>query len=97
MDSQTFSPVDDSVKAGLQEIFPLSYYDPADYTGLFVALASRHNSATTTGGVINAADGLGIRGHMAITGVRARSWAKEHVDLGRAGVAHARRLAMPSR
>ena len=49
------------------------------------------------GEVINAADGPGIRDHMAVTGVRARSWAKEHVDLGRAGVANARRLAMPSR
>ena len=42
--------------------FPLKWDDAADYTGPFVAFASRRNSATTTGEVVNAADGLGIRG-----------------------------------
>jgi len=64
----TFSPASDEVAAGLREVFPLSCDDPAEYTGLFVALASRGNAATTTGEVINAADGLGIRGHLAVTG-----------------------------
>ena len=76
MDGVTFSPAEDSVRAGLEEVFPLGCDDPADYTGLFVALASRNNAATTTGEVINAADGIGIRGHMAVCGGRARSWAK---------------------
>jgi 2,3-dihydroxy-2,3-dihydrophenylpropionate dehydrogenase len=72
-----FSPQDDSVKEGLAQLFPLTCDDPADYAGLFVALASRNNAATTTGEVINAADGIRIRGHMAVTGQGARSWVKE--------------------
>ena len=77
MQNFVFSPQDESVKAGLAEIFPLTCDDPADYAGLFVALASRNNAATTTGEVINAADGLGIRGTMAVTGERARTWASK--------------------
>ncbi len=77
MQDVVFSPEDESIRAGLRAIFPLACDDPADYAGLFVALASRRNAATTTGEVINAADGLGIRGHMAVTGSRARSWASE--------------------
>lgn len=77
MQDVLFSPEDESIRAGLRAIFPLACDDPADYAGLFVALASRRNAATTTGEVINAADGLGIRGHMAVTGSRARSWASE--------------------
>lgn len=72
MDHVTFSPASDEIAQGVREKFPLPNDNPADYTGLFVALASRRNAATTTGEVINAADGVGIRGHMAITGVRAK-------------------------
>lgn len=68
----TFSPATKEVAEGLKSVFPLSCDDPAEYTGLFVALASRGNAATTTGEVINAADGLGIRGHMGITGQRVK-------------------------
>ena len=77
MQDFVFSPEDAAVKAGLAKVFPLPYDDPADYAGLFVALASRNNAATTTGEVINAADGIRIRGHMAVTGESARSWAKD--------------------
>jgi len=66
------SPETQEVADMVFQAFPLKCDDPADYTGLFVALASRRNAATTTGEVINAADGVGIRGHMAITGVRAK-------------------------
>lgn len=34
----------------------------ADYTGTYVLLASRDNSATTTGSVHNCDGGLGVRG-----------------------------------
>ena len=72
MDHVTFSPASDEIAQGVREKFPLPNDDPADYTGLFVALASRRNAATTTGEVINAADGVAIRGHMAVTGLRAK-------------------------
>ena len=68
----TFSPATEEVAEGIKSVFPLSCDDPADYTGLFVALASRSNAATTTGEVINAADGLGIRGHLGTTGQRVK-------------------------
>lgn len=68
VDDYAFSPATPEVKAGLAEIFPLPSDDPADYAGLFVTLASRRNNATTTGEVIHAADGIGIRGHLAPTG-----------------------------
>ena len=63
-----FAPLDPTIAEGLIGKFPLQCDKPEDYTGLFVALASRDNAATTTGEVINAADGIGIRGHMAVTG-----------------------------
>ena len=72
MQDVTFSPASDEIAERLKQIFPLPNDDPADYSGLFVALASRRNAATTTGEVINAADGLAIRGHMAVTGARAK-------------------------
>lgn len=47
----------------LASIFPLQFLpDPKDYTGPFVLLASRENAATTTGALIQADMGLGIRG-----------------------------------
>ena len=63
-----FSPQTQEVADMVFQAFPLKCDDPADYTGLFVALASRRNAATTTGEVINAADGLGIRGTTFLTG-----------------------------
>lgn len=63
-----FSPLDPAIAKGVADKFPLHCDRPEDYTGLFVALASRNNAATTTGEVINAADGIGIRGHMAVSG-----------------------------
>lgn len=68
MQDTTFSPASAQIAEGLKGVFPLPCVDPEDYTGLFVALASRNNAATTTGEVINAADGLGIRGTVALTG-----------------------------
>ena len=62
-----FSPQIEEIERACAEKFPLSCMDPADYAGLFVALASRKNAATTTGEVINAADGVAIRGHMSVT------------------------------
>lgn len=38
---------------------------PADYTGTYVLLASRENSATTTGSVHNCDGGIGVRGRKA--------------------------------
>ena len=67
-----FSPVDPTIAKGIVDKFPLHCDRPEDYTGLFVALASRNNAATTTGEVINAADGIGIRGHMAVSGTASR-------------------------
>ena len=67
-----FSPIDPAVAKGIVDKFPLHCDRPEDYTGLFVALASRNNAATTTGEVINAADGIGIRGHMAVSGAAFR-------------------------
>jgi len=67
-----FAPTDPVIARGIADKFPLQCDDPADYTGLFVALASRQNAATTTGEVINAADGIGIRGHMSISGATSR-------------------------
>jgi len=77
MEHVTFSPASDEIAQGIRGKFPLPNDDPADYAGLFVALASRRNAATTTGEFLNAADGIGIRGHMAVTGLHAkRSGAK---------------------
>lgn len=73
----TFSPASDDVARGLQDVFPLDCVEPENYTGLFVALASRNNAATTTGEVINAADGIAIRGHLAITGSAMKLHAKK--------------------
>ena len=68
MHNTVFSPEDSRIANAVQAAFPLPCMEPEDYTGLFVALASRANAPTTTGEVINAADGLGIRGTMALTG-----------------------------
>jgi 2,3-dihydroxy-2,3-dihydrophenylpropionate dehydrogenase/cis-2,3-dihydrobiphenyl-2,3-diol dehydrogenase len=73
MQNTTFSPATPEIAAGLKDVFPLQCMDPEDYTGLYVALASRGNAATTTGEVINAADGLGIRGTIALTGAAIRA------------------------
>jgi len=67
-----FAPTDPKIAQGIADKFPLHCDAPEDYTGLFVALASRQNSATTTGEVINAADGLAIRGHMSISGTSSK-------------------------
>jgi len=67
MQDTIFSPSVAQVEQGLKGVFPLQHMEPEDYTGLYVALASRNNAATTTGEVINAADGLAIRGMIAST------------------------------
>ena len=47
----------------LAAIFPLGFMpEPSDYTGHYVLLASRDQSRTTTGALIQADMGLGIRG-----------------------------------
>jgi len=71
-DGYTFSPQTDEVAQMVRDCFPLPLDDPADYAGLFVALASRGNAATTTGEVVNAADGLAIRGTTFLTGAHFR-------------------------
>lgn len=49
--------------AELAAIFPLQFLpEPADYTGAYVFLASRSDAATTTGALLQADLGLGIRG-----------------------------------
>jgi hypothetical protein len=46
-----------------QATTPLAFLPkPADYTGHFVQLASRANSAATTGAVIECDGGIGVRG-----------------------------------
>ena len=72
MQNTVFSPQVAAIADAVKSAFPLPCMEPEDYTGLYVALASRANAATTTGEVINAADGLGIRGTMAVTGKAAR-------------------------
>jgi NAD(P)-dependent dehydrogenase (short-subunit alcohol dehydrogenase family) len=42
--------------------------EPADYTGHYVLLASKANSSTATGAVINCDGGLGVRGIGAVAG-----------------------------
>lgn len=42
--------------------------EPADYTGPYVLLASKANSSTATGAVINCDGGLGVRGIGAVAG-----------------------------
>lgn len=66
-----YAPSQAAIADAVAAAFPLPHTDPKLYTGMFVALASRHNAATTTGEVINAADGIAIRGHMAVVGSRA--------------------------
>lgn len=73
MQDVTFSPASEDIANGLEGVFPLPCDAPEDYTGLFVALASRNNAATTTGEVINAGDGLAIRGTVALTGAAAKA------------------------
>ena len=49
--------------AELATVFPLEFFpEAADYTGQYVLLASRDNARTTTGAIIAADVGLGIRG-----------------------------------
>jgi len=71
-----FSPNVPEITASLQNLFPLPCMDPEDYTGIYVALASRTNAATTTGEFINAADGIAIRGHLAVTGRESKKKAR---------------------
>lgn len=53
----------------LRDITPLSIAaTPAQYCGPYVLLASRNNSATMTGAIINADGGLGVRGIMNVRG-----------------------------
>lgn len=54
--------------AGILKSFPLQHIEPEAYTGIYVALASREGTMTTTGAVIDAADGLCARGHFATCG-----------------------------
>jgi 2,3-dihydroxy-2,3-dihydrophenylpropionate dehydrogenase len=47
----------------LATVFPLEFFpDAADYTGQYVLLASKEHARTTTGAIISADLGLGIRG-----------------------------------
>lgn len=68
LNESVFAPNDDEAFQALAKLFPLARFEPEDYTGIFVALASRANSSTTTGEVINAGNGLGIRGTMTLSG-----------------------------
>lgn len=53
----------------LRDITPLSIAaTPAQYCGPYVLLASRDNSATMTGAIVNADGGLGVRGIMNVRG-----------------------------
>jgi 2,3-dihydroxy-2,3-dihydrophenylpropionate dehydrogenase len=67
MSEQVFAPTDADTAERITAMFPLKESSPRAYTGLYVALASRDNSATITGETIQAGDGLGARGHMFVT------------------------------
>jgi 2,3-dihydroxy-2,3-dihydrophenylpropionate dehydrogenase len=67
MGETVFAPNDESTIERVTSHFPLHESDPRSYTGLYVALASRTDSATITGETIMAADGIGARGHVSVT------------------------------
>jgi 2,3-dihydroxy-2,3-dihydrophenylpropionate dehydrogenase len=55
--------------ADIAPLLPLDYSPTAqDYTGMYVALASNANSATTTGAVVQADGGLRVRGIGRVSG-----------------------------
>jgi len=69
---QVYSPATPEIAESLKGFYPLHCVEPEDYVGLYVALASRQNSATITGETINASDGSGIRGTVFVTAKHAR-------------------------